>query len=171
MMRFHLFVLSIIALLGIDSVAYSACTSSTPDYNTLSACVAAADRNATISVLAGDGTETWGSTLTLTKGVTLTGPGRDSLVITRSGTAISIEPDSTALSNAETIKITGFTFDGNNSALVILNATTSGSLTHSFNIVIGDNRFKNNSTVTSNNGAISTWGQFRGVIYLSLIHI
>ena len=59
---------------------------------------------------------TWASTLTITKGVFLKGPGRDSLTITRTGATMAINPDSTAITNEETIRVEGFTFDGNDDA-------------------------------------------------------
>ena len=60
-------------------------------------------------------------TLTLRKGISLLGAGRDNLTITCSGgAAIAINPDTTAISNEETIRVDGFTFDGNNAALKLI---------------------------------------------------
>ncbi len=144
-------------------VSWAACTSSTPDLATLSACVAAADRNATITVSAG--TATWASPLTLTKGVTLVGPGRDSLVVTGGTNMLTISPDATAIANEEKIKVTGFTFDGQNSVntmITMQGAGPSSSKPYRY-VIFGDNRVQNSGTGTS--GAIVIVGQTRGVIY------
>ena len=90
-----------------------------PSYAAVSAAVAAAGRGDTVTVPAGSAT--WSNTLTLTKGISLLGAGRDNLLLTRSGgAAIPINPDSTAISNEETIRVDGFTFDGNNASLPII---------------------------------------------------
>lgn len=147
-------------------MSWAACTSSTPDYATLNACVAAADRNATITVSAGDGTETWSNTITLSKGVSIVGPGRDNIEITLNGVFFIISPDSTAINNNETIKISGFTFNGNNSTNVLIQVYGAGpTSTYPFRkLVITNNRFKNMNTVSSGSGAINSRGQVRGVV-------
>src|SRR5262249_26964239 len=72
-----------------------------------------AARGATVTVPAG--TCTWATVVTLTKGITLQGAGAASTVINNGvgdATVLQISPDSTAIANDETIKVTGFTFDG-----------------------------------------------------------
>jgi hypothetical protein len=67
---------------------FAACTgesptwTTTPDYTSVAACVAGATAGDTINVSAGDGSETWSSTLSIDKNIHLVGPGMDSLVIT-----------------------------------------------------------------------------------------
>lgn len=137
---------------------------STPDYSSVSSCVSSASRGDTINVTAGDGTETWGSTLSLTKGVLLIGPGRDRLTVTIASTGISIVPDATAISNEETIKVSGFTFNGNNSSSEIIHVTGAGaSSSKPFKrLVLIDNRFKDPSQ--SSSSVIYQTGQVRGVV-------
>ena len=139
----------VIFVVLIPSLLWAACTSSTPDRTTLAACIAAADRNATITVSAGDGTETWSSYITITKGLTIVGPGLSNLTITGTPGSysgmITVSPDSTMLSNDEQFEISGFTFDLNNttgSALVIGDRYDLTPLT---NILIHDNKFQNNA--------------------------
>jgi hypothetical protein len=125
-----------------------------------------ATRGATVTVPAGSCT--WSSTLSLTQGITLTGAGVGSTVITSSGgvTLITVTPDSTAISNSENIKVTGFTFDGSNSSVVFIQISGAGDTgTKPYrNLIIGDNKFQNGSS-GPNNGAIRLTGQVRGVIY------
>jgi hypothetical protein len=148
--------------------AEAACTgssptwTSTPDDTSIRSCLSSASRGDRINVTAGNGTISWSSAVTLTKGVSLIGPGRDSLEVSRSGNLITISPDSTAIANSENIKVTGFTFNANNSAAVMLQidgAGPTGTKPHR-NVIIGDNRFKN-STLEAIHGR----GQTRGVIY------
>jgi hypothetical protein len=135
------------------------------------AAVNSAARGGTVTVPAGSCT--WSSTLSLTKGITLVGPGRDSLTITSSCTSdcstyfIQILPDSMAISNNETIRVSGFTFDGNNSLLAFIKGDMSGT-TPLQKLIIDNNRFKNASMTLGNNGTIYTNGQFRGVIYSNI---
>jgi len=139
---------------------------STPDYASVSSCVSSASRGDTVNVTAGGGTETWGSTLSLTKGVKLIGPGRDSLEITSSTTFISILPDATAVANDEIIRVKGFSFDGNATALQGISINARGvTNTKAFkNLVIEANRFRNMNPTTSNNATIYSIGQVRGVV-------
>lgn len=127
-----------------------------------------ANRGDTVQVPAGGGSVTWTSTLTITKGVFLEGPGRDSLTITKtSDPTIQIDPDSTAISDEETIRIEGFTFSGGNASLSIIKGTGAGTASSKAfkNLAVGNCRFKDMSTTTSGNGVFYTIGQFRGVIY------
>ena len=77
-----------VLLLLIPSMLYAACTGSsptwitTPDYASVNTCVQGASAGDTVNVTAGDGSETWNSTLNIPRNINLVGPGRDSLVIT-----------------------------------------------------------------------------------------
>ena len=113
------------------------------------------------------GSATWSNTLTLSKGISLLGAGRDNTFIVASGVCVLISPDSTAITNDEVIRVEGFSFDGNNAAINIISVQGSGaSATKPFkNLAIGNNRLKNMSNVTSGSGAVLTNGQVRGAIY------
>ena len=108
------------------------------------------------------GTYAQSAAFSLTKGVTLVGPGRDSLTLTRSGQLLTIEPDATAIANEENIKVTGFSFNANNSASIIVQIDGNGPTgTKPYRyVILGDNRFQNTTQE-----AIHGWGQARGVIY------
>lgn len=132
-------------------------------------------RGDTVNVSAGDGTENWGSLLTITKGVQLIGPGRDSLIITHtSGTrAIEIAPDSTSITNEEQIRIKGFTFDGNSAREQLIHVTgapSSGTKPYRY-IIIEQNKFQNQGTTNvAGNGVLYFDDQVRGVIANNLFH-
>lgn len=163
----------ILILLLIPIAGEAACTgssptwTSTPDYASVNTCVSSAGRGDTINVTAGSAT--WSSALALTKGVSLIGAGRDSVTIIASGSIrfINVSPDSTAISNDEMIKITGFTFDGNGSVqqFIYINGAGASSAVPFRKLVIGDNRFKNMSTASGSVGVIYNRGQTRGIIY------
>jgi hypothetical protein len=165
--------LFLIAVLGISThisaraADAATCTVTTQDLNlsTVQAAVNNAARGDVVCLPSGS--VTWSGTLTITKGLTLQGAGYANTVITRGGTLISIAPDSTAIGNEEKIAVTGLTLDGAGTALVqILVQGASPSSSKPFkNLVIGENRIRNGATTTSNNGAISTLGQLRGVVY------
>ena len=147
------------------------CTPATNDYATINTAVnTTAARGDTVIVPAGSGAVNWGNnTLTITKGIFLQGPGRDSLVITNSATVIDIEPDSTAIANEETIRVEGFTFDRNNVSntaglIQVIGAPANGTKPFK-NLVIGNCRFKNMPSDQSNTAIYQTGGQVRGVIY------
>ncbi len=86
MKRFYLLIFLFITLY--PSLVFSACTGSspnwttTPDYSSVNTCVQGATENDTITVTAGDGSETWSSVLNIPRNINLVGPGRDSLIIT-----------------------------------------------------------------------------------------
>lgn len=160
--------LALFMIFSFAQVTQAACTGSspswisTPDDASIRSCVSSASRRDTITVTAGSGTASWGSAVTLTRGISLIGPGRNSLEVSRSGNLITISPDASAIANDEIIKVTGFTFNSNNSAAVMMDINGAGPLgTKPFNkLVIGDNRFKNTTQE-----AIHGSGQYRGVIY------
>jgi hypothetical protein len=157
-----------------ESTAWAACTgssptwTSTPDYASVSSCVTSASRNDTINVRAGSAT--WASELNLTKGVSLIGAGIGNTIITSSqNPVILIAPDATAISNSETIRVSGFTLDGNNTAGAAIQA--SGAASNGTKpwktLIIDDNKIQNFAATTD--GCINTArGQTRGVIYKNI---
>ncbi len=129
-------------------------------------------RGGTVTVPSGNCS--WSSTLTLTAGITLQGAGVDNTVITSSGTMISVAPDSTAIANGENIKISGFTFDGNNAASIFIDIQGASGITGTKPyryLMIGDNKFQNGNPSSSTQvGAViqsdaNGNGQISGVIY------
>ena len=141
----------------------------TPDYTSVAACIAAADPEDTINVSAGDGTETWNSQLTITRGINLIGPGADSLTITcgvsASGTAVAEDsnflilwkPNSTGIAANDSFRLSGFKFDMDNSAMLIkLDNPTSTRMTNT--------RIDNNTVINSYTRIFCTEGNIYGVI-------
>lgn len=167
-------------LILVASSAFGACTgtnptwTSTPDRASVASCVSSASRGDTINVSAGSAT--WTSTITITKGLTVSGAGIGNTIITSGSSSIlfTATPDSSAISNSENIKITGFTFDGANSTcnLLFLNGASGVSGTKPYQYyIIGNNKFQNGCT--SGEGAILAGtangnGQLRGVIYSNI---
>jgi hypothetical protein len=135
------------------------------DLATLQNAINSSARGATINCNAGSWT--WASPLNITYGIKIHGAGVGTTNITSSGLMINISPDLTSISNEETIKIDGFTFDGGNSALNFIAVHGSGvNNTKPFkNLLIGYNQFKNANTLSAGSGAIAVSGQVRGVIY------
>lgn len=111
-----------------------------PSYADVAYAVGLAAPGDTVMVPAGDGSETWTGTLTLTRGIHLSGPGRDALTLARAGTLISIEPSATALANNETFRVTGLTLDGNGASATLL-GVSCGTTTALRRLAIGDCRF------------------------------
>jgi hypothetical protein len=78
----------VLCFLAMSSMLYAACTgssptwTSTPDYESVNACIQGASENDTVYVTSGDGSEIWSSVLNIPRTINLVGPGRDSLVIT-----------------------------------------------------------------------------------------
>lgn len=144
-------------------------TASSCSYSDVQSAVVSVARGGTVTVPSGNCS--WGSTLTLTAGITLQGAGVGNTVITSTGTMISVEPDSTAIANSENIKITGFTFDGNNAAGIFIGiegaSGINGTKPYRY-LLIGDNKFQNASTSLSA-GVIEAGanndGEISGVIY------
>lgn len=108
--------LSFLIVLFCSSIVDAACVAdganwaTTPDLTSVASCVTQADAGDTITVSAGDGTETWSSTLTISKGINLIGPGSGSLTITSSSEpAISYSPTIGADDNP--FRLSGFTFN------------------------------------------------------------
>lgn len=131
-----------------------------------------AARGATVTVPAGSCT--WSSTLTLTKGLTLAGAGIGKTVITSTAEMIDVEPDATTIANEDKIKISGFTFDGSNTAAIFIYIQGASGVTGTKPyryLLIGDNKFQNGGPSSSTQvGAViqagaNGNGQIRGVIY------
>ena len=116
-------------------------------YEDVSAAVVAASPGDTVLVPAGSAT--WGSTLTITRGIVLQGAGIDQTTITGQLIFIRWTPDVTALANHETLTIKGFTFDGNDSTTEqlgyagLLTVACPNYQASRVNIVIMNNKFKN----------------------------
>jgi len=117
-----LILILILLLLLIPSIIYAACTgssptwTSTPDYTSVDSCVSGATAGDTINVTAGDGTEDWGTTLTVTKGVSLIGPGKTNLIIKNTIGAsplIYYNPSNYETNKNYTFRLSGFSLDGN----------------------------------------------------------
>jgi hypothetical protein len=141
-------------------------TAASPSFSDVLAQVLIAGRGDTVVVPSGSAN--WGiATLALTKGIRLMGAGRDGTFITGSGILVAIAPDATAIANEETIRVEGFTFDGNNASVNLLTVLGAGSsATKAFkNLAVGNNRFRNTSTPCGGSGAIRTNGQVRGAIF------
>jgi hypothetical protein len=141
-------------------------TAASASFSDVSAAVSSAARGDTVRVPAGSAM--WdGNTLSLTKGINLLGAGRDSTILVGNGVLISIAPDRTAITNEETIRVEGFTFDGNNAALNSIKVFGAGAAsTKPFkNLAVGNNRFRNMSNQTSGSGVFYTFGQVRGLIF------
>ena len=132
-------------LLGTD--AYAACTGSsptwtaTPDYASVSSCVSQATTSDTVNVSAGS--QTWTSTLTITKGINLIGAGIGNTVITNSvvnGWIIIYSPSTPT--NNDPLRISGFTFNLNSTCNGInLSAVNNTPPTAQTKIRIDHNRF------------------------------
>jgi hypothetical protein len=81
---------------------------------------------------------------------------------------IHISPDATAISNSETIKISGFTFDGGGGGyyLILTNGAAYNATRPYRSIIITGNTFQNMGSAGGNgNTALFFSGQVRGVIY------
>jgi hypothetical protein len=137
-------------------------------YAAVSAAVALASRGDTVTVPAGSAV--WGNILILSKGISLIGAGRNNTILTGNGVLVSIVPDGTAIANEETIRVEGFTFDGNNAALNLITVAGAGATSNKpfKNLAIGNNTFRNMLAVTSASGVISTTGQLRGAIFRNI---
>jgi hypothetical protein len=142
-------------------------TAASSNYADVSSAVASAARGDTVFVPARPAVVTWPGAVSLTKGIFLQGRGRDYLTIVSNNTMIYIAPDATVIANDEVIRVEGFTFDGNNAAPIHISVQGTGATaTKAFNnLAIGKCTFKNSTTPSGSNGAITNFGQTRGVIY------
>lgn len=137
--------------------AEAACSGSSPnwtcDFNSVAAL--SYTRNDTIT-LTDTGTVAITNVPTFTKEVTLVGPGSGSLNLTRSSIGINVNPDSTVFANDGMMKFSGFTLNGNGSALNLMAVVGSPyNATSAFNkFVLDDIIFTNTGTVTSGSGAL-----------------
>jgi hypothetical protein len=100
------------------------------------------------TVLVSAGSCAWNSTLIITKGITLQGAGIDQTILKGQVVLLTFSPDSVAVSNHDTLKIEGFTFDGDDSTseqlhwsgLVI--AGVGYGIADHVNLIILRNKFK-----------------------------
>jgi len=153
--------------------AEAACTgasptwTSTPDYVSIGSCVGSAAPGDTIQVTPGNGMEAWPGPISLTRGVSLIGPGSDKLTVTSADVLVAVAPDAPAIDGDEIIRVSGFTFDGQGTALNLVTVSGAGATSAKpfRNLVIDNNKLQNTGDVTSGSGAISSVGQVRGVIY------
>lgn len=161
--------LSIILLIGWTAQAATNGPLANCSYATVSAAYAAAARGDTL--LLPSGTASWGSTLTMTKGVQIIGAGRSNTIIQCSGgTAISIAPDATAIASGELFRVDGMTFDGLNSASVhihVSGAPYTGTKAFT-NMAIGNCSFLNAPGFVSGGAVYCQGGQIRGCIYSNI---
>ena len=159
------FTVILLCILFPASVDAATVAAASPSYTDVLSAVASASKGDTVVVPAGSAT--WSQTLYIRKGIHLQGAGRDSTFITSNTIAVEIAPDSTTIASEATIRLTGFTFDGNNAAPYILRVIGAwGNGTKPFkNLAIGNNRIRNAKPQTSSAAAIWTQGQVRGVIY------
>jgi len=139
--------LSLIFFIIFPVVSWAGCTGTSPNlvadspsYADVNACVGMAVYDDTITVPAGSAT--WNSTLTITKGITLQGNGIGSTVITsgQGDNSRMIIYSPSAPQNDEPLRITGFTFDGNQHSTGIEIKNPNDSY-HIHNIRIDHNRF------------------------------
>lgn len=133
----------------------------TPDRASVEYCLTHASAGDTITVSAGDGTETWATGITFTRGVNLIGPGATNLTI--SGAVDSLlwwNLTSTPRNAHDTLKVQGFTFDGlgasSNTGLIRLGWSDGGEYVTA---VIVDNVFQN-----LDGRGVYVWGRVHGVI-------
>ena len=138
-------------------------TANSPSLADVQSKVAAAVPGDTVIIPAGSAS--WSGNITLVRGITIQGPGRDQLTITNSGMSINITPNSETIGNEEIIKITGITFDGPTLVYIKAYGQWGGGNKPWRSLMIGDCRFKNANGNCSGSGAIYCGGQLRGVIY------
>jgi len=176
--------LSIACILFLEaSTTWAACTGSSPTWSCDFASVdnlvnhntpAGFQRNDTVNVTAGS--VSISSSLQLTKGVNLLGPGAANLTITWTGGTginaelIDVEPDSTTIANGDNIKIDGFTLDANNiDVFTNIDIGTGGGINGTKAwccIIITNNVIKNGGSTqgAGNAGIYTALGQIRGLI-------
>jgi hypothetical protein len=145
----------------------AACTGSspawtaTPDRASVGTCVAGASDGDTVSVTAGDSSETWTTPLVITKGIKLIGPGAAALTITNSyacdpqhSTMIVYTPTDFSYDASATtysFRLSGFTLDGG-AVCSIIDLNVSGSNTPQTKVRIDHNIFQNTKPSDSTYG-------------------
>jgi hypothetical protein len=164
----RLFLIGMLACLTVHAATWNPATCSQANVASAASSAARGD-----TILVPEGNCTWASRVTLTKGVTLTGAGVGSTVITSSGGTIllAVEPDATAIANEENIAISGFTFDGAGASSIMLRiqgaSGISGTKPYRY-LIVHHNKFQNANNTSSSavieSGANEN-GQIRGVIY------
>jgi hypothetical protein len=138
----------------------AACTGSSPswtatsDRTSVASCVSSSVSGDTVTVT-GSGSVTWSPVITVTKAITLTGPGKATLTVTG---GVSYQP--TAGEVAKTFDLSGFTFTGTSAQFTADAPTTTTPIT---GLKIHDNAFTNCSVASCR--AINLHGLEFGVIY------
>ena len=150
-----IFVTCLLILLS-SQLVYAACTGAsptwmtTPDYASVSSCIAAASSGDTINVSAGSAT--WTSQLSIKKNVHLIGPGKDNLTITHgyAGALINI-----TLTSDVTVRISGIYFtqstNRNGYSTIQVNGKTDGSFAYT-KVRIDNNKFEKGTRAVTVNG-------------------
>ena len=158
-------------VLAMPAFLYAACGGPSPNlvaashsYSDVNDCVVASTYDDTITVPAGDGSETWASTLVISKGVRLKGPGSGSLTIyTNASLGISLTPDATSVTNGHVFEIDGFTFDGGSSDDVAIQLGSAGQTGYPV-VNFHDNIIQNYASA-SGYGSFRYNGPWKGVVY------
>src|SRR5690349_19260258 len=88
---------------GFHQLVAATRTAASVSLSDVNAAITAAARGDTVLVPAG--TSAWSGSLKITKGIRLIGGNGGTTSISRSGVAVSIDPDSTATINEETIQV------------------------------------------------------------------
>jgi len=179
-MRIKLFV---ILLVLFPSMAWGACTGSSPTWTTdgneladVQECLAEATFAAgdTINVIAGDGEATWSSQLSLTKGVKLVGPGAGSLTIKSGYTASGIRSSSkyhlvtyipATPSDNDPFEISGFTWDMDQKCGWLYAKNTGKTLLDKNSNIRIYNNVVINAGAAGETNVITFSGQLYGVIH------
>lgn len=162
-------IIAFILILFIPYIAQAACVAdganwaSTPDLASVQSCHDQADEGDTITVSAGDGTETWTAQLAITKKVQIIGPGAANLTITANftptctsfGSACALIYYNYTGTSANLFRLSGFTLDGGSKVVeLFMNSAAYGDTT---------NRIDNNTFQHANNFDIRVVNSF-GVI-------
>lgn len=151
-----------------DAAIINAASQSKAD---VAAAIALATYNDTVVVPgATPSTVAWDSGVTLTKGISLMGPGRDLLHVTCNSTLVTMSPDATTVTNDYKMQVAGFNFDGNRAASVIIKVNGTDAkdfaVTKPFsNFVIQNNTLRNTTISIGSSGAVFCQGQQRGTVY------
>lgn len=127
-------------------------TAATVQYSDVAAAMAMADEGDTVTIPAG--TETWSSTLTVTKGITIQGAGSTATVITASApetSLVNVEPGSN-----KAVRVTGIGFIGG-SYQVSIGGSTNGSY-------VLDKIRVDHCSFTNGSNNIGTYGWLEGLI-------
>lgn len=169
--------LLVLIFILVPSLSWAACTGSgqswtcTPDYASINGCIngdgcSGIAAEATITVTAGDGTEDWDTTLAITYGVNLIGPGAANLTIknTNESAGYIITYIPADYSNNHTFRLSGFKFDANNNFTLRLGNAPAGGFTENTKVRVDNNTFSDSSGTGQAGGAIINNGSLYGVV-------